>query len=366
MNRLAAMGHTSELVIAAFMAIAGATITHAAAADEIADFYTGKRLIILVGSEAGSGYDAYARLLGRNMPNHLPGNPDVIVQNKPGAGSITAINFLYNTAPQDGTVILSLNRTAPFTQILGHSGTQFDPTKLNWIGSLYQDVGVLAVNGQSRVKTLADARETPVIIGATSPGTDSVIFPALLNNTIDTKFRIVQGYGGMEGIYLAFARGEVDGQGSSFESFKRKFPNWRSETSVLLQFGLTKHAEMPNVPLVFDFIDAKWIASGLTIEEVNAFWRFILTQTIMGRPFAAGPNVPANRVVALRAAFDATLSDRQFIDQAAKSQLDILPITGQQIATLVGQAAAVPRQTLDKLQNEINYKGAKLTAPPQQ
>ena len=360
------MENRSKLIMAGLvMTTLMAMFTRAAVADEIADFYAGKRLIVMVGSEAGSGYDLYARLLGRSIVNHLPGNPDVIVQNKPGAGSITAINFVYNTAPQDGTVILALNRTAPFTQILGHSGAQFDPTKINWIGSLYKDVGVLAIASQSKVRNLAAAREVPVIIGATSPGTDSVIFPALLNNTIDTKLRIVQGYGGMDGIYLAFARGEVEGQESSFESFKRRFPNWRSEARILVQFGLTKHPDMPDVPLIFEHIDAAWITPGLTVEEVGTFWRFILAQTTMGRPFAVGPEVPANRVAALRKAFEAVLNDPQFIDQAAKSQLDIMAISGQEIDGLIKQAAAIPRATLDKLKDEINYKGAKITAPGQ-
>ena len=337
-----------------------------AMADEIADFYTGKRLIIMVGSEAGSGYDACARLLGRSIGNLLPGAPDVIVQNKPGAGSITAINFVVNTAPQDGTVLLSLNRTAPFTQILGHSGTQFEATKLNWIGSLYKEVGVLAIARQSKVKTLADARDQPVIIGATSPGTDSVIFPALLNNTIGTKLKIVQGYGGMDGIFLAFTRGEIEGQQSSLESLKRKIPNWRGETTILLQFGLTKHPDMPDVPLVFEHIAADWVAPGLSVEEVTAFWRFILAQTVMGRPFAVGPDVPVQRIAALRKAFEDSLRDPHFIDQAAKSQLDIMPMSGEEIDGLVRQAASVPRETLEKLKNEINYKGAKVTAPAQQ
>ena len=362
MNRFAWMACLSGLVLSALTAI----LVRAASADEIADFYSGKRLIILVGSEAGSGYDTYARVLGRSIVNHLPGHPDVIVQNKPGAGSITAINFVYNNAPQDGTMMLALNRTAPFTQILGHSGAQFDPTKLNWIGSLYQEVGVLAISGNSPVKSLAEARNTPVIVGATSPGTDSVIFPALLNNTIDTKLRLVQGYSGMDPIYLALVRGEIEGQESSLESLRRKIPTWKTDLTILVQFGLNKHPDLPDVPLVFDHIDANWIVPGLTVEEVTTFWRFILAQTVIGRPFAVGPGVPASRVGALRAAFEASLGDPQFVEQARKSQLDIMAMSGQEIETLIKQAAAVPRETLEKLKDEINYKGAKTTAPPQQ
>lgn len=339
---------------------------HPISADEIADFYSGKRLIMVVGSTGGGGgYDAYARLLARNIVNHVPGTPSSLVQNKPGAGSITAVNYVYNVAPQDGTVLLALNRTAPFSQILGHSGAQFEAAKLKWLGSLYQEVGVLAVTSKSPVKTLADARNMPVIIGATSPGTDSVIYPALLNNTIDTKLRIVQGYGGMEGVFLAFLRGEVEGQQNSLESLQRRLSDWRAETTILVQFGLSKHPDLPDVPLVFEHLNANWVAPGLTVEEATAFWQFTLSQTTMGRPFAIGPEVPSDRLAALRAAFDAMVKDPQFVAEAAKSHLDLAPISGQAVELLIKQAAAVPKETLEKLKTEINYKGDTITAPPQ-
>jgi tripartite-type tricarboxylate transporter receptor subunit TctC len=351
----------SALILGMLSAAAGGS----ASADETSDFYSGKRLTFVVGSEAGSGYDAYARLLARNIVRFIPGNPEAIVQNKPGAGSITAINAVYNTLPQDGTVIVSLNRTAPFSQILGHSGAQFDPVKLNWLGSLFEEIGLLVVDKKAGAPTLADARRKPVIIGATSPGTDSVIFPALLNNTIGTRFQLVQGYGGMDGIYLAFARGEIQGQESSLESTRRKIPNWRSEADIPVQFGLRKHRELPDVPLVLDRIDPDWIAPGLTVQEVTDFWRFILAQTRIGRPFALGPNVPKARMAALRAAFDATVRDNVFLEQAGKSQLDIDPVGGAEIDALIAQAASLPRPTIEKLKAEINYKGASVTAPTQ-
>jgi len=205
-----------------------------------------------------------------------------------------------------------------------------------------------------------------VIIGSTSPGTDSVIFPALLNNTLDTKLRVIQGYGGMDAVFLAFTRGEVEGQQSSLESFQRKIPDWREKTRILVQLGLNKHPDLPDVPLIFEFIDAKWLAPGISVEEANTFWRFMLAQTTMGRPFAMGPDVPQSRVAAMRVAFDAMLKDPQFLEEAAKSHLDLLPMSGEAIGTLVKEAASVPRPTLDKLKNEINYKGENLTAPPQQ
>lgn len=340
--------------------------SRATAADEIADFYAGKRLNIIVGSAGGTGsYDAYARLFARHIVNHLPGAPSAIVQNKPGAGSIAAINYVYNVAPQDGTVVVALNRTAPFTQILGHSSTQFDSAKLNWLGSLNEAIGVLTITAQPTVKTLADARNTTVVIGATAPGTDSVIFPALLNNTMGTKLKVVHGYNGMDNIFLATTRGEIQGQVSSLESLLRKIPDWRTKTSILVQFGLRKHPELPNVPLVFELLDEKQLEPGVTVAEATAFWQFVLTQTLVGQPFAMGQHVPANRVLAMRAAFEAMVKDPRFLQEAEKGQLDVTPVDGARIQELIGKAAAMPRHLLDKLQSNIVYKGENITVPPQ-
>lgn len=337
----------------------------AAVADEIADFYTGKRLTIIVGSAGGTGsYDNYARLFARHIVNHLPGAPSTIVQNKPGAGSIAAINYVYNIAPQDGTVIVALNRTAPFTQILGHSSTQFDSAKLNWLGSLNEAIGVLTITAQSTVKTLGDARKTPVVIGATAPGTDSVIFPSLLNNTIGAKLKVIHGYNGMDNIFLAATRGEIEGQVSSLESLLRKIPDWRTKSRILVQFGLRKHAELPDVPLVFELLDEKQLEPGVTIAEATSFWQFVLTQTLMGQPFAMGPNVQTKRVMAMRTAFEAMVKDPRFLQEAEKTQLDIVPVEGSRIEELVGKAAAMPRHLLDKLQTKIEYVGDNNASTP--
>ena len=350
----------SWLLVTSFLSIVASPV----AADD-ADFYADKRLTMVVGSAGGTGaYDAYARLLSRNIVRHLPGAPQIIVQNRPGAGSITAINYVYNVASQDGTVLLALNRTAPFMQILGLDSPQFESTKLNWLGSLYEAIGVLAVTNESSVKTLADAREAQVIIGATSPGTDSVIFPALLNNTLGTKLKIVQGYKGLEEVFLASMRGEIGGQQSSLDFFQRAIPDWRTKTSILVQFGLRKHPDIVEIPLVFDYLDAKWLSPGFTVDEATTLWRFILSQTTMGHPFAMGPDVPAKRVSAMRKAFDAMLSDPRFIAEAAKSQLTIKPINGEAVEDLVKQAAATPQALLQKLKMEINYRGDPLTSIP--
>jgi tripartite-type tricarboxylate transporter receptor subunit TctC len=329
-----------------------------AGANEIADFYAGKRLTMVVGAVGGTGaYDAYARLLSRNIVNHLPGAPTVVVQNMPGAGSITAINHVYNVAAQDGTVLLAPNRTAPFMQILGADGARFDSARLHWLGSLYEAIGVLAVSNEAQVNTLAEARERQVILGATSPGTDSVIFPALLNNTLGSRFRIVQGYKGLEEVFLATARGEIGGQQSSLDFFERMQPDWRSRSKILLQFGLRRHPELPDTPLVFDYIDSKWLSAGFSVEEAHTVWRFILTQTTMGFPFAMGPNTPPARVEAMRKAFDAMVNDPRFLAEAAKSQLSVMPVGGQAIEELVKQAAQTPSALLDKIRNAINYRG---------
>ncbi len=162
-----------------------------AQADDIADFYKGRIVTMVVGSDAGGGYDIYARLLTHYLPKYIPGNPSIVVQNRPGAGSITATNYVYNVAPQDGSIILAPTRTAAFAQILGQPGPRYQATKFNWLGSLNNEVGVIEVWHSSPVKTVEDARRIPVIVGSASAGGDGDIYPTLMNNTLGTKFNIV-------------------------------------------------------------------------------------------------------------------------------------------------------------------------------
>ena len=195
-----------------------------AIADEVADFYRGKTLTFLVGGDPGGAYDVYARLLARHIGPHIPGNPKIIMQYIPGAGSVIATNYLVNVVPQDGTVVLAPNRTAALAPLMGQKGARFDPVQINWLGSLNNEVGVMQVWGANPVKTIADARRTRVIVGSTSPLTDSDEYPTLLNNTLGTKFQMVRGYASIEAVQLALERGEIQGQENSLLRHGATFP----------------------------------------------------------------------------------------------------------------------------------------------
>ncbi len=326
-------------------------------ADDVEEFYRGKTLTFLVGGEAGGAYDVYARLLSRHIGRYIPGNPRLIMQYMPGAGSVIATNHLFNVAAQDGTVILAPNRTAPFAPYLGQKGARFDPVQIHWLGSLNNEVGVMQVIGSHPVKTIADARRTEVIVGSTSPLTDSEEYPTLLNNTLGTKFKLVRGYSSIEAIQIALERGEINGQENSFSGMAQRFPDWRTKMSILTQLSLAKHAAMPDVPLVFDFIKPEYVTKGMTVSDVENYWRIILTQQIVGRPYGLGPKVPAERVEALRAAFRSAVRDPKFMSEAEALRLELYPLDGQNIQDRIAKVAAQPASVIERLQQMIVYKG---------
>ncbi|MEA2984593.1 MAG: hypothetical protein QOD94_847 [Alphaproteobacteria bacterium] len=345
---------TKLLVVATGVAL---TLPAAAAkADNVADFYRGKTVSMVVGTPAGGGYDIYARLLVRHLAKHIPGNPTIIVQNRPGAGSVVAANYIYEVAPQDGTVVLAATRTAAFAQLLGQEGTRYLATKFNWLGSMNNEVGVMAVWHTTPVKTVEEARRIPVIFGSASMGGDGDIYPALMNNTLGTKFKIVRGYEGSGGIDLAMLRGEVQGQSNSYTALKKFAPDWRQKTHVLVQLSFNKHPEMPDIPLIFDYLKPEFLKPGMTVAQAETLWRIMLIQKAMGRPFAVGPEVPADRVKALRAAFHAVLIDPEFLADADKTQNEINPVDGDDIQRMLETVASASKADIDKLNDAISYK----------
>jgi tripartite-type tricarboxylate transporter receptor subunit TctC len=337
--------------VCAGLASGTAFLDNPAQAASVADFYKGKDIKLVVGSDPGGGYDVYARALARHFTKHLPGKPNIIVQNMQGAGGVVATNWLYNIAPKDGTVFGMPQRGTPFLAFFGKPGPKFDPVKFNWIGSLNNETGVITLWHTAKVKTLQDAMEQVSLIGGSGPN-DTESYPALMDNTIGTKFRIISGYPSTTAISLAMERGEVDGLSQSWSSLKSEHPDWvKNKTlSILVQISNVKHPDLPNVPTVMEFVKN---------PEHKAIWNIMLAQKAMGRPFTAPPGVPKDRVNALRAAFDATVKDPAFIADIGKQGRELTPVSGKEVQAMLQEIAAQPKSLLAKVDDYITYKGKK-------
>jgi tripartite-type tricarboxylate transporter receptor subunit TctC len=270
---------------------------------------------------------------------------------------VNAANYVYNVAPQDGTMILAPNRTAPIVQLLGQQGPRYDATRFQWLGSLNNEAGVLEVSLKAPVKSVEDARKTPIAVGVTTVGSDGDVYPALMNNTLGTRFKLVRGYPGSAAIDLAIERGEVEAQSDSFSSMAKHYPDWRSKIRALVQFTLTKHPDIPDVPLIFDYLTPQFIVPGMAVEDAQTFWRIMLIQKAMGRPFAVGPEVPAGRVQALRDAFHAVLQDAEFQSEAKRMKLEVRAVDGAEVQALLGKIASAPRGVIAKLNDALTYRG---------
>jgi len=333
----------AALAVAAAIAVAGA----ACAAETTPSFYAGKTVRILVGFPAGGGYDIYARELARYLGRYLPGHPSVLVQNMAGAGSLKAVNFLYNAAPRDGTVLATFARGIVFEPLIGHlDGAQFDAPRFNWIGSVSNEVSVCAINSAKRIRTWHDMQTMPTLIGASGAGADSDVFPIVLRNLFRLPMRIVTGYPGGSDLNLAMERGEIDGRcGWSWTSIVSRNRDWLTEKriAITLQIALQKHEDLPDVPLIMDLADDP--------RQVAAL-KLIVSRQSIARPFAAPPEVPADRVEALRQAFDATVADPDFLAEMRTQSLEVRPVGGAEVQGLIRDIYAAPPDAV-KLAREI-------------
>jgi len=321
--------------VAAALAVLCATAP--VSAQTPADFYRGKTIELDIGLSVGGAYDAYARMLARTMGKYIPGNPIIVPRNMEGAGSMRLANFLYNAAPRDGTTFGTINRGTPFEPLLGNTGAQFDASKYNWIGSTNNEVSVCVAWATSGVATFEDARSHSLVVGATGPSADTYQFPKTLNAVLGTQFKIVTGYPGGNDVDLAMERGEVQGRcGWSWTSVKGLHQAWldQHKINILFQMGLSKHRDLPNVPLVVDLAKT---------EDDKAILRLLFARQVMAWPFAAPPGVPADRVEALRQAFMDTMRDTDFLAEAEKANLEITPVGGADIQKLVAEVYATPQ-----------------------
>jgi tripartite-type tricarboxylate transporter receptor subunit TctC len=333
------------LVICAFL-----TLQASAQAESVADFYKGKTVRIIVGVGVGSGYDINARALARYLGAHIPGNPTVIVQNQPGAGSVTMTNALYNNGPFDGTAIGATFNGLPTTPLLQPSAAvRFEATKLNWVGSTNRESQAMYVWHTAPQHSIADLYKVETVIGAQAPGSTQYDYPALARSLFGMKFKIITGYEATPKIHLAMERGEVHGTWANWSTLKAIASDWLRDKKIriLAQWNLHKHPEMPDVPMFLDV--AKTDADKQALDLALARLEF-------GRPFFLPPNVPADRVEAIRRAFDATMKDKNFLADATKLKIEVDPLSGEQVADLVGRLYHTPAEVIARVRSAMEAK----------
>jgi tripartite-type tricarboxylate transporter receptor subunit TctC len=298
----------------------------------VADFYKDKTVQILVGYSAGGGYDTYARTLARYIGEQIPGNPNVIVKNVPGAGSLVLMNQIANTLPRDGTVFGTVARGAAFEPLFGNEQALFKPQELNWLGSLNDEMGMCAAWHTADVKTLEDLREHELLVGGTGAGADTDTFPRVLAEVLDFKFNLASGYPGSSEINLAMERGEIEGHCSGgWTGVKTSWAPWIEEGKLnpLFILSRSKHPELPEVPLIMDLAENDYQKQVLQL---------MLARQVMGRPYVAPPGIPADRLVALQKAFEATASDPEFLAEAERKQLEISFVSAADITEVVRES----------------------------
>jgi len=311
------------------------TLALPARAQTVEQFYRGKTIDLIVGFAAGGGNDLYVRAFGHYVGKHIPGNPTVVTRNMPGAGTFLATNAVYNTLPRDGTVMALGSTTLPLDEKFGNPGVRFKTAQLNWIGRIAARVDVLMMWKTSPVQSIAQALTTPSILAGTTVGSPVVMYPNLLNNVIGTKFKIVRGYEGTRAALLAMEKGEANGNSTGFEALRAIHPDWIKDKTVrvIVQFALKRDPALPDVPAAAEL--------GRTAEQ-TAILRAVLNSTAVGLAMFTTPGVPADRLTALRRAFDATVKDPAFIAELEKQGGDVSPLPGEDLQRLVSEVADLP------------------------
>jgi tripartite-type tricarboxylate transporter receptor subunit TctC len=342
-------GRGSWRRVALAVALLGLSIA-GAAAEGPADFFKGRTIRIVVGFGVGGGYDLYARLLARHMSRHIPGAPNVVVENMEGVGSVRAANYVYEAAPRDGSVIAAVNQNAPMYQLLGGEGARFRAAEVSWLGSLAHSNEVLYTWHTSGVASLDQAKTREVVLGAVAVTSDSYIYPTVINGLLGTKFRIVNGYATGQAVNLAVERGEVMGRGgTSWASVSSSRPTWMKEKTIniLVQVGPRKEADLPDVPLLADLI---------ADDDGRRLVGVISLPLALGYAYWVPPGVPPERLAALRAAFEATAADPALLAEAAQRAIIIRPQAGADIEALVKRTAATPRPVIEKVVRLLGWK----------
>jgi tripartite-type tricarboxylate transporter receptor subunit TctC len=332
------------MLVAALAALAGGT----ARADDVADFYRGKDIKLLIGQPVGGGYDTYARFFARKFSAYVPGQPNVIVQNMPGAAGVVMTNALVAQQPRDGTVIGAAAGSVSTAQLFGASGARYKATELSWIGSLNSEVGLVVSWKTSPVKTAKDLFDHELITGGSGATDGNVIFPRAMNKVLGTKFKVISGYQGTANVSLALERGEIAGTGSwHYSSMMASKPQWLEDgtVNVLVQLALAPHPKVKGAPTVIDLAKT---------DEQRAILELIFAQQDMGRPVYGPPGVPADRLAALRKAFQEMVRDPKVIEEAAAIKIELNnPMSGEDMAKLVERLHKMPATAIREASEAI-------------
>lgn len=322
-----------------------------ARAETVEQFYTGKQIRFIIRSKPGGGYDQYARLLGRHIGKHIPGKPSVIPINMPGGGGIISANYVANIAPKDGTILTIVSQGLPVDQALGLNKTlKADLRNFNWIGNLSASNQLLVAWHTSPTKTLDDAKKRETTIGATGAGSISTQMPALLNNVLGTKLKVIFGYPDGTDVNLAMEKGELEGRSTNpWASYRAVTPHYVREKLInpLIQIGLRKEPELMHVPLLLD--------QKVSAENRPAI-EFMSKAVTVGRPIATTPGAPADRVAAMRRAFDLTLKDKDFLHDAERMRAEIEPMSGEELAKIVNEIVSTPPDVIARIKMLIQSR----------
>jgi tripartite-type tricarboxylate transporter receptor subunit TctC len=324
----------------AAIAIAGVVAISSSFAQGVEDLYKGRNIDLYIGYSVGGAYDLYARVIGRHLGAHIAGDPTLVPKNLEGAGSLRLANFLYRVAPQDGSAIGTIGRGIAFDPLLVGQGDAFDAQKFSWIGSANNEVSVCVARSDSGITKFEDLFTKELTVGGTGTSADTDQFPRVLNHVLGTHFKIVEGYPGGNDVMLAMERGEVQGRcGWSWSSVKSTHKSWIDDKRivVLVQLSLSKHPELPDVPLVMDFTKT---------DKQRQILKMVFARNVMGRPYLAPPNLPASRLAASRDAFTATMADKDFLAEASKTELEINPVSGADVEALVKDVYATPADVM--------------------
>jgi|LauGreDrversion4_2_1035121.scaffolds.fasta_scaffold49339_2 tripartite-type tricarboxylate transporter receptor subunit TctC len=311
--------------------------TSIARADAVEEFYRGKSLDLIVGFSPGGGYDVYARMIGRHMGKYIPGQPTIVTKNMEGAGSTRLANWLFTIAPKDGSVFGSFARGVPLDPLFGNPGPQFkDATSFSYIGSANDEVSICGANRSAGIANFADLTIRELVVGGFGVGTESEQHVKLMNAVLGTKIKLVKGYPGGNDVNLAMERNEVQGRcGWSWTGIRAQYMDRVKDGSlvILVQNSLAKHPDLPDVPVVMDIAKT---------EEERQMLRLVLGPQKMGRPIMGPPGIPPARLEALRRAFDKTMKDPDFLREAERAQLEISPITGEEMEKIIVDAYKTP------------------------